>query len=88
MALNSSVNVPSTFPSTQLLGLEMLLHYFLGPEAVAAAAKRRLTLSLGESHMWSMCLSQFSQVKVRYFLPLLCYVLNSPNATGVCEHKT
>uniref|UniRef100_A0A3P8UZE2 Replication timing regulatory factor 1 n=1 Tax=Cynoglossus semilaevis TaxID=244447 RepID=A0A3P8UZE2_CYNSE len=46
MALNSSVNVPSTFPSTQLLGLEMLLHYFLGPEAVAAAAKRRLTLSL------------------------------------------
>ncbi|XP_022596797.1 telomere-associated protein RIF1 [Seriola dumerili] len=46
MSLNSSVQVPSTFPSIQLLGLEMLLHYFLGPEAVAAAAKRKLLLSL------------------------------------------
>ncbi|XP_018559843.2 LOW QUALITY PROTEIN: telomere-associated protein RIF1 [Lates calcarifer] len=46
MSLNSSVHVPATFPSTQLLGLEMLLHYFLGPEAVAAAAKRKLILSL------------------------------------------
>ncbi|GLD56619.1 telomere-associated protein RIF1-like protein, partial [Lates japonicus] len=46
MSLNSSVHVPSTFPSIQLLGLEMLLHYFLGPEAVAAAAKRKLILSL------------------------------------------
>uniref|UniRef100_A0A4W6F1H3 Replication timing regulatory factor 1 n=1 Tax=Lates calcarifer TaxID=8187 RepID=A0A4W6F1H3_LATCA len=49
MSLNSSVHVPATFPSTQLLGLEMLLHYFLGPEAVAAAAKRKLILSLGEN---------------------------------------
>ncbi|XP_060945167.1 telomere-associated protein RIF1 [Limanda limanda] len=46
MSLNSSVMVPSTFPSIQLLGLEMLLHYFLGPETVATAAKRKLTLSL------------------------------------------
>ncbi|XP_058510819.1 telomere-associated protein RIF1 [Solea solea] len=46
MNLNSSVQVPSTYPSIQLLGLEMLFHYFLGPEVVAAAAKRKLTLSL------------------------------------------
>ncbi|KAG7453450.1 telomere-associated protein RIF1 [Solea senegalensis] len=46
MNLNSSIQVPSTYPSIQLLGLEMLFHYFLGPEVVAAAAKRKLTLSL------------------------------------------
>ncbi|CAB1426803.1 unnamed protein product [Pleuronectes platessa] len=46
MSLSSSVQVPSAFPSIQLLGLEMLLHYFLGPETVATAAKRKLTLSL------------------------------------------
>nr|XP_019965838.1 PREDICTED: telomere-associated protein RIF1 isoform X1 [Paralichthys olivaceus] len=46
MSLNSSVQVPTTFPSIQLLGLEMLLNYFLGPETVATAAKRKLTLSL------------------------------------------
>uniref|UniRef100_A0A8C4DQ08 Replication timing regulatory factor 1 n=1 Tax=Dicentrarchus labrax TaxID=13489 RepID=A0A8C4DQ08_DICLA len=46
MSLNSSVHVPTTFPSIQLLGLEMLLHYFLGPEVTAAAAKNKLILSL------------------------------------------
>uniref|UniRef100_A0A8D0A8B9 Replication timing regulatory factor 1 n=1 Tax=Sander lucioperca TaxID=283035 RepID=A0A8D0A8B9_SANLU len=46
MSLNSSVQIPSTFPSIQLLGLEMLLHYFLGPEVLATAAKKKLTLSL------------------------------------------
>ncbi|XP_029348755.1 telomere-associated protein RIF1 [Echeneis naucrates] len=46
MSLNSSIQVQPTFPSIQLLGLEMLLHYFLGPEAVAMAAKRKLVLSL------------------------------------------
>lgn len=46
MSLNSSVSVPSTFPSIQLLGLEMLLHYFMGPEVVASAAKNKLVLSL------------------------------------------
>uniref|UniRef100_A0A665WXC8 Replication timing regulatory factor 1 n=1 Tax=Echeneis naucrates TaxID=173247 RepID=A0A665WXC8_ECHNA len=54
MSLNSSIQVQPTFPSIQLLGLEMLLHYFLGPEAVAMAAKRKLVLSLGES--WICCL--------------------------------
>lgn len=49
MSLNSSIQVSSTFPSIQLLGLEMLLHYFLGPEAAAVAAKNKLILSLGES---------------------------------------
>ncbi|XP_034002385.1 telomere-associated protein RIF1 isoform X2 [Trematomus bernacchii] len=46
MSLNSSVHVFCSFPSIQLLGLEMLLHYFLGPEVTAAAAKNKLTLSL------------------------------------------
>lgn len=46
MSLNSSVSVPSTFPSIQLLGLEMLLHYFMGPEVVASATKNKLVLSL------------------------------------------
>ncbi|XP_041806883.1 telomere-associated protein RIF1 isoform X2 [Chelmon rostratus] len=46
MSLNSSVHVPSTFASIQLLGLEMLLHYFLGPEVIATAAKNKLILSL------------------------------------------
>ncbi|XP_072253639.1 telomere-associated protein RIF1 [Leuresthes tenuis] len=46
MSLNSSLQLPSTFPSIQLLGLEMLLHYFLGPEVVSAAAKNKLVLVL------------------------------------------
>uniref|UniRef100_A0A3B4AZC2 Telomere-associated protein Rif1 N-terminal domain-containing protein n=1 Tax=Periophthalmus magnuspinnatus TaxID=409849 RepID=A0A3B4AZC2_9GOBI len=46
MNLNSSVSVSSSFPSIQLLGLEMLLHYFMGPEVVAAAAQNKLKLSL------------------------------------------
>ncbi|XP_078118689.1 telomere-associated protein RIF1 isoform X2 [Sander vitreus] len=46
MSLNSSIQIPSTFPSIQLLGLEMLLHYFLGPEVLATAAKKKLPLSL------------------------------------------
>ncbi|XP_054471187.1 telomere-associated protein RIF1 isoform X3 [Anoplopoma fimbria] len=46
MSLNSSVQIPSTFPSIQLLGLEMLLHYFLGPDVIATAAKKKLILSL------------------------------------------
>lgn len=44
--LNSSVHAPATFPSIQLLGLEMLLHYFLGPEVVATAGRNKLVLSL------------------------------------------
>uniref|UniRef100_A0A671Z0D1 Replication timing regulatory factor 1 n=1 Tax=Sparus aurata TaxID=8175 RepID=A0A671Z0D1_SPAAU len=46
MSLNSSVQMPTTFPSIQLLGLEMLLHYFLGPEVITTAAKNKLILSL------------------------------------------
>ncbi|XP_067372207.1 telomere-associated protein RIF1 isoform X2 [Channa argus] len=46
MSLNSSVQAPAIFPSIQLLGLEMLLHCFAGPEAVAVAAKNKLILSL------------------------------------------
>ncbi|KAI3355998.1 hypothetical protein L3Q82_017269 [Scortum barcoo] len=46
MSLNSSAHSPSTFPSIQLLGLEMLLHYFLGPEVIATATKNKVILSL------------------------------------------
>uniref|UniRef100_A0A3Q3VYT2 Telomere-associated protein Rif1 N-terminal domain-containing protein n=1 Tax=Mola mola TaxID=94237 RepID=A0A3Q3VYT2_MOLML len=46
MSLNSSIQIPSIFPTIQLLGLEMLLHYFLGPEITAKAAKNNFTLSL------------------------------------------
>uniref|UniRef100_A0A671Z0L6 Replication timing regulatory factor 1 n=1 Tax=Sparus aurata TaxID=8175 RepID=A0A671Z0L6_SPAAU len=51
MSLNSSVQMPTTFPSIQLLGLEMLLHYFLGPEVITTAAKNKLILSLGETFL-------------------------------------
>uniref|UniRef100_A0A8K9UKV4 Replication timing regulatory factor 1 n=1 Tax=Oncorhynchus mykiss TaxID=8022 RepID=A0A8K9UKV4_ONCMY len=44
--LNTSVVVAQAYPSIQLLGLEMLLHYFLGSEVTTAAAKNKLTLSL------------------------------------------
>ncbi|XP_061547412.1 telomere-associated protein RIF1 isoform X2 [Phycodurus eques] len=44
--LNSSMQLPSSFPSIKLLGLEMLLHYFLGPQVVATATKSKLVLTL------------------------------------------
>ncbi|CDQ81248.1 unnamed protein product [Oncorhynchus mykiss] len=44
--LNCSVVASQAYPSIQLLGLEMLLHYFMGSEVTAAAAKNQLTLSL------------------------------------------
>ncbi|KAG9348751.1 hypothetical protein JZ751_029068 [Albula glossodonta] len=46
MSLNSSVSAQPGFPSIQMLGLEMLLHYLLGPDIAAAAAKGNLQLSL------------------------------------------
>lgn len=46
ISLNSSMLMQTTFSSIQLLGLEMLLHYFLGPDVVASAAKNKLILSL------------------------------------------
>uniref|UniRef100_A0A1A8P6J8 RAP1 interacting factor homolog n=1 Tax=Nothobranchius pienaari TaxID=704102 RepID=A0A1A8P6J8_9TELE len=49
-SLNSSMQSSTNFSSIQLLGLEMLLHYFLGPEVVAVAAKNKLVLSLESLH--------------------------------------
>ncbi|MCJ8732578.1 hypothetical protein PDJAM_G00213040 [Pangasius djambal] len=46
LSLNSSMSIPQSYSSIQLLGLEMLLHYFLGSQACAAAAKNSLQLSL------------------------------------------
>ncbi|KAJ8407122.1 hypothetical protein AAFF_G00287980 [Aldrovandia affinis] len=49
MGLNSSVSATTTqpaFASIQLLGLEMLLHYLLGSDVTATAAKSKLQLSL------------------------------------------
>ncbi|XP_077473683.1 telomere-associated protein RIF1 [Stigmatopora argus] len=44
--LNSSMQLSSSFHSIKLLGLEMLLHYFLGPEVVTTATKSKLVLAL------------------------------------------
>ncbi|KAF7215219.1 telomere-associated protein RIF1 isoform X2 [Nothobranchius furzeri] len=49
-SLNSSMQSSTNFSSIQLLGLEMLLHYFLGPEVIAVAAKNKLVLSLEPLH--------------------------------------
>lgn len=66
MSLNSSVQISTTFPTIQLLGLEMLLHYFLGPEVIATAAKNKLILSLGES------LSYIQWCKYSFFYCIPC----------------
>ena len=47
MNLNSSIHPVQAYPSIQLLGLEMLLHCFLGPEVTSAAARNKLVLGLG-----------------------------------------
>ncbi|CAL8370380.1 unnamed protein product [Arctogadus glacialis] len=44
--LNLSQQAGQSFPPVQLLGLEMLLHYFLGTEVVPAAARVNLQLTL------------------------------------------
>ncbi|XP_035266543.1 telomere-associated protein RIF1 isoform X2 [Anguilla anguilla] len=46
LGLNSSSSAQPAYSSIQLLGLEMLLHYFLGSEVTAAAAKSKLQLNL------------------------------------------
>ncbi|XP_076858817.1 telomere-associated protein RIF1 isoform X2 [Brachyhypopomus gauderio] len=40
------MNLPQSYTSIQLLGLEMLLHYFLGCQATTASGKSKLQLSL------------------------------------------
>lgn len=47
MNLNSSVQVAQSYCSIQLLGLEMLLHWLVGPEVTDTAARENLQLSLG-----------------------------------------
>uniref|UniRef100_A0A3Q1KE44 Telomere-associated protein Rif1 N-terminal domain-containing protein n=1 Tax=Anabas testudineus TaxID=64144 RepID=A0A3Q1KE44_ANATE len=76
MSLSSSMQVPSTFPSIQLLALEMLLHYFLGPEAAAVAAKNKLILSLGESleHATTVCLVQQLSICLNLHCPISALV--------------
>ncbi|XP_051760992.1 telomere-associated protein RIF1 isoform X5 [Ctenopharyngodon idella] len=44
--LNSSMQSPQSYRSIQLLGLEMLLHWLVGPEVTAIAPKENLQLSL------------------------------------------
>ncbi|MGH0162935.1 UNVERIFIED_CONTAM: hypothetical protein FKN15_044048 [Acipenser sinensis] len=46
LSLNSSVQASAVYPSIQLLGLEMLLHFLLGPDITAAAAQNKLQLTL------------------------------------------
>eukprot|EP00079_Xenopus_tropicalis_P039207 XP_017952978.1 PREDICTED: telomere-associated protein RIF1 isoform X1 [Xenopus tropicalis] len=46
ISLNSSLLTSIAFPSVHLLGIEMLLHFMLGPEVVSFAAQHRVVLSL------------------------------------------
>ncbi|XP_016006597.2 telomere-associated protein RIF1 isoform X2 [Rousettus aegyptiacus] len=46
MNLSSNFGGMATIPSIQLLGLEMLLHFLLGPEVVSFAKQNKLVLSL------------------------------------------
>ncbi|XP_036987211.2 telomere-associated protein RIF1 isoform X2 [Artibeus jamaicensis] len=46
MNLSSNFGAMATIPSIQLLGLEMLLHFFLGPEVLSFAKQNKLVLSL------------------------------------------
>ncbi|KAK2905084.1 hypothetical protein Q8A67_006883 [Cirrhinus molitorella] len=46
MNLNSSMQAAQSYRSIQLLGLEMLLHWLVGPEVAVTAAKENLQLSL------------------------------------------
>uniref|UniRef100_A0A9J8D1C3 Replication timing regulatory factor 1 n=1 Tax=Cyprinus carpio carpio TaxID=630221 RepID=A0A9J8D1C3_CYPCA len=47
MSLNSSMQAAQSYRSIQLLGLEMLLHWLVGPEVTVTAARENLQLSLG-----------------------------------------
>ncbi|XP_008564588.1 PREDICTED: telomere-associated protein RIF1 isoform X1 [Galeopterus variegatus] len=46
MNLSSSLGGMGTIPSIQLLGLEMLLHFLLGPEVLSFAKQNKIVLSL------------------------------------------
>ncbi|XP_034863943.1 telomere-associated protein RIF1 isoform X1 [Mirounga leonina] len=46
MNLSSNFGGMATIPSIQLLGLEMLLHFLLGPEVLSFAKQNKLVLSL------------------------------------------
>ncbi|XP_006880878.1 PREDICTED: telomere-associated protein RIF1 [Elephantulus edwardii] len=46
MNLSSNLGGMATIPSIQLLGLEMLLHFFMGPEILNFAKQNKLALSL------------------------------------------
>ncbi|XP_056321218.1 telomere-associated protein RIF1 [Danio aesculapii] len=46
MNLNNSMQAPQSYRSIQLLGLEMLLHWLVGPEVTVTAARENLQLSL------------------------------------------
>ncbi|KAM8791393.1 telomere-associated protein RIF1 [Rhynchonycteris naso] len=46
MNLSSNFGVMATIPSIQLLGLEMLLHFLLGPEVLSFAKQNKVVLSL------------------------------------------
>ncbi|KAM6984966.1 telomere-associated protein RIF1 [Aplochiton taeniatus] len=60
--LNSSVHSAQLYPSIRLLGLEMLLHYFLGRGVVTTAAKSKLALSLEPlTHPFLTAVSSFTK---------------------------
>lgn len=44
---SSNIGGMASIPSIQLLGLEMMLHFLLGPEVLCFAKQHKLVLSLG-----------------------------------------
>ncbi|XP_063789638.1 telomere-associated protein RIF1 isoform X2 [Pseudophryne corroboree] len=57
--LNSSLLASVAFPSVHLLGVEMMLHFLLGPEVVSFASKHKLVLSLEPLQHPLICSSSF-----------------------------
>lgn len=47
MSPSSNIGGMASIPSIQLLGLEMMLHFLLGPEVLNFAKQHKLVLSLG-----------------------------------------
>lgn len=46
---NSTMVGIGSIPSIQLLGIEMLLHFFMGPEVLAFAKEKKVVFSLGNN---------------------------------------
>lgn len=59
MALNSSTAGVVPFPSIQLLAIEMLLHFLMGPQVLDFAKQNKLVLSLGITNFIDLIFLKF-----------------------------